>query len=197
MPRTDEMFDQLGKAKVFSKLDLKTAFHQVRIKEEDIEKTAVKTKYGLFEFMDMPMGLYNAPATFQALMNEKIGDCIDVFMVVYVDDILIYSDSHEEHLHHLKTVLQRLDNNQLYVGSDKFELITTEIEFLGLHTRTNGVKIGDDCKKIVKEWPNPKSLTELRSFLGLLQFFMCFIKGFSKIAASFTSLTRKGGGIHK
>lgn len=197
IPRTDEMFDRIGRARVFSKLDLKAGFHQIRVREEDIEKTAFKTKYGMFEFMVMPMGLCNAPATFQALMNSIFGDCIDEFMVIYIDDILIYSDSYQDHLRHLETVLQKLANNELYVGSDKFEIMTDNTEFLGLQIGGQGVSVGDDRKKIIRDWPVPGTMTDLRSFLGLLQFFRRFIRDFSKIAAPLTDLTRKNGGIHK
>lgn len=196
IPRTDEMFDRIGKSKCFSKLDLKTGFHQIRIRKEDIEKTAFKTKYGLFEFLVMPMGLCNAPATFQALMNAIFGDCIDIFMVVYIDDILIYSDSHEEHIQHLDTVLQRLSDHELYVGAEKAEIMTADTEFLGLEIGKEGVRVGDDGKKIVEEWPTPKTISDLRSFLGLLQFFRRFIRHFSRISAPLTNLTRKGSGIN-
>lgn len=195
IPRTDEMFDRLGRAKYYSKLDLKTGFHQIRVNSADIEKTAFKTKYGHFEFLVMPMGLRNAPATFQALMNGIFRDCIDDFIVIYLDDILIFSESREEHLHHLRIVLSRLRDHQLYVGKTKYELMTQETEFLGLIVGRTGVRIGDDRKKLIQEWPIPKSITELRSFLGLVQFFRRFIKDFSKTAAPLTNLTRKYSNI--
>lgn len=191
IPRTDEMFDRLGGATYFSKLDLKSGFHQIRISSSDIEKTAFKTKYGHFEYLVMPMGLRNAPATFQALMNSIFRDCIDDFLVIYLDDILIFSNNREDHLEHLKLVLSRLRDHQLYVGNDKFELMTTETEFLGLTIGIGGVKIGEERKKLIREWPKPKTVTELRSFLGLAQFFRRFIKSFSRIATPLTNLTRK------
>lgn len=126
IPRTDEIFDRPGQARYFSKLDLKTGFHQIRIDPADIEKTAFKTKYGHFEFLVMPMGLRNAPATFQALMNAIFCDCIDEFLVVYLDDILIFSDSREDHLKHLGLVLSRLKENSLFVGRSKYELMKEE-----------------------------------------------------------------------
>lgn len=166
IPRTDEMFDRLGRARFYSKLDLKTGFHQIRINAADVEKTAFKTKYGHFEFLVMPMGLRNAPATFQALMNSILfRDCIDEFIVVYLDDILIFSESREDHIKHLRITLSRLKDHQLYVGRTKYELMTEETEFLGLIVGREGVRIGDDRKRLVKEWHIPKSATELRSFL--------------------------------
>lgn len=191
IPRTDEMFDRLGRAAFFSRLDLKTGFHQIRIAPADIEKTAFKTKYGHFEFLVMPMGLRNAPATFQALMNSIFRDCIDDFVVVYLDDILIFSESREEHLNHLRIVLSRLRDHELYVGEKKFELMKTETEFLGLIVGRDGIKIGEERKRLIQEWPVPKNITELRSFLGLVQFFRRFVKDFSKIATPLTNLTRK------
>lgn len=195
IPRTDEMFDRLGRARFYSKLDLKTGFHQIRINPADVEKTAFKTKYGQFEFLVMPMGLRNAPATFQALMNSIFRDCIDDFIVVYMDDILIFSESRDDHLKHLRIVLSRLRDHQLYVGRQKYELMTEETEFLGLIVGREGVRIGDDRKQLVKDWPIPKTTTELRSFLGLVQFFRRFIQDFSRIAAPLTNLTRKYSNI--
>ena len=116
LPRSDEMFDRLGDSRVFSRMDLKTGFHQIRVKPEHIEKTAFNTKYGQFEYLVMPMGLCNAPATFQSLMNRIFYDCIDFFIVIYMDDILIFSKDEESHYKHLKIVLERLEENKLYVS---------------------------------------------------------------------------------
>lgn len=176
-------------------MDLKAGFHQIRISPADIEKTAFKTKYGHFEFLVMPMGLRNAPATFQALMNSIYYDVIDDLLVVYLDDLLIYSNSKEEHIRHLRLVLQRLKDNQLFLGKNKYELMTSETEFLGLRVGRNGISIGEDRKKLVKDWPRPKSISELRSFVELLQFFRRFIHQFSEIAAPLTNLTRKNHSI--
>lgn len=118
------MFYRLGKATVFSKLGLKTDFHQIRVRNEDIEKTAFKTKYGQYKFLVMPVGLCNAPATFQALMNSIFNAVIDVYLVVYLDDLLIYINSHLEHLSHLEAILSWLKDNELYVGTSKYKLFT-------------------------------------------------------------------------
>ena len=121
LPRSDEMFDRLGGARYFSKLDLKTGFHQIRVKPEYIEKTAFNTKYGQFEYLVMPMGLCNAPATFQTLMNQIFYDCIDVFLVVYMDDLLIFSKDEESHYRNLETVLSLLKEHKLYASPKKCE----------------------------------------------------------------------------
>lgn len=186
------MFDRLGEASYYSKLDLKSGFHQIRISPEDIEKTAFNTKYGHFEFLVMPMGLRNAPATFQSLMNSIFYDTIDDFMVVYLDDILIYSNSREDHLKHLRIVLQRLKDNSLYVEKSKYESMTDKTEFLGLQVGKKGIRVSDERKRVVQDWPTPQTISELRSLIGLLQFFRRFIHGFSETAAPLTNLTRKG-----
>lgn len=171
IPRTDEMFDRLSGCSVFSKMDLKTGFHQIRIHPDDIEKTAFNTKYGHYEFLVMPMGLCNAPATFQALMNSIFFDCIDLFVVIYIDDLLVFSKSEDEHFKHLDTVLSRLLQQELYVGRSKCVFLTPEVEFLGLIVSKDGLNVGCDRTDIIRTWPRPNNLRDLRSFMGLLQFF--------------------------
>ena len=197
LPRSDEMFDLIGEAKVFSRMDLKTGFHQIRVREKDIEKTAFNTKYGQFEYLVMPMGLCNSPATFQSLMNRIFYDCVDVFMVVYMDDLLIFSKDEESHIRHLETVLSRLKENKLYVSPKKCEFMKNELDFLGLVVGKEGIRVNPKKVEVLKTWPKPKTLTEVRSFMGLLQFFRRFIKDFSKISAPLTNLTKKGVGIQK
>ena len=197
LPRSDEMFDILGEARVFSKMDLKTGFHQIRVKPEDIEKTAFNTKYGQFEYLVMPMGLCNAPATFQSLMNQIFYDCIDVFLAVYMDDLLIFSKDHDSHLEHLDTVLSRLKNHKLYVSPKKCDFMRSEISFLGMIVGKGGLKVDPKKIEVLRDWPTPKTLTDVRSFMGLLQFFRRFIKDFSKLATPLTNLTKKGEGIQK
>lgn len=195
IPRTDEMFDRLEGSVVFSKMDLKKGYHQIRIRLQDIKKTAFNTKLGHYEFLVMPMGLCNAPATFQTLMNSIFEDCIDDFMVVYIDDLLVFSRNKEDHYNHIEIVLKRLAKHELYLGRAKCSFFMAEVEFLGMVVNREGIRVGKDRVEIVKSWPKPKSLTELRSFVGLLQFFRAFMKDFSKLAAPLTNLTRKGLGI--
>lgn len=197
LPRSDEMFDMFGDAAVFSKMDLKTGFHQIRVKPEDVEKTAFNTKYGQFEYLVMPMGLCNAPATFQSLMNRIFYDCVDVFMVVYMDDLLIFSKDEKSHLEHLNTVLSRLKDHKLYVSPKKCDFMKSEISFLGMIVGKGGIKVDPKKVEVLKNWPKPNSLTDVRSFMGLLQFFRRFIKDFSKLSAPLTNLTKKGEGILK
>ena len=119
LPRIDDLFDQLKGAKVFSRIDLRSGYHQIRVKEEDVAKTAFRTRYGHFEFLVMPFGLTNAPAVFMDLMNRVFQPYLDQFVVIFIDDILVYSPSYEEHRHHLRTVLQLLKDNQLYAKFSK------------------------------------------------------------------------------
>lgn len=139
LPRCDEMFDRLGKARFFSKLDLKTVFHLIRLRLSDIGKTVFNSKYGQFEYLVMPMGLCNAPATIQSLMNRIFYDYIDWFLVVYIDDILIYSNTREEHLGHIRMVLDRLKKHQLYASPKKCSFMSEEAEFLGLIVGRDGI----------------------------------------------------------
>lgn len=186
------MFDLLGEAKCFSKLDLKTGFHQIRVRPNDVDKTAFNKKYGQYEYLVMPIRLCNAPATFQSLMNRIFYDCIDMFLVVSMDDLLEVS-----HIQHLETVLKRLSEHELYASPKKCELMKDEIEFLGLIIGRNGIKVNPKKAEILRTWPNPKRLTEIRAFIGLLQFFCRFIKNFSALADALINPTKKDQGIDK
>jgi transposase InsO family protein len=190
IPRIDEMLDQLNGAKIFSKLDLKSGYHQVRIKDDDIEKTAFRTRYGSFEFVVLPFGLTNVPPTFMRLMNSIFHKYIDEFVIIYLDDILIYSKNEDEHLHHIKLVLQLLQHNHLYVNKAKCEFGVSEIEFVGHIVTSHGVKVDDNKVIAIKNWPIPRNPTSVRSFLGAAGFYRRFIPNFSEVAAPLTDLTK-------
>ncbi len=190
------MYDQLGAQNFFTKMDLKTGFHQIRIKPEDIEKTAFNPKYGQYEYLVMSMGLCNAPSNILwAMMNEVLQGLIDKCCVVYMDNILVYSKTKEEHFDHLKSVLERLRYHKLYVSPSKCSFMRTEVEFLGVAVDTIGIRVNPEKTKIIKEWPIPISLTEIRSFLGFVSFFRSFVKGFSAIAEPLTEMTKKNRSI--
>ncbi|GKC73947.1 putative reverse transcriptase domain-containing protein, partial [Tanacetum coccineum] len=166
--RIDDLFDQLQGLSVYSKIDLRSSYHQLRVRDEDILKLAFRTRYGHYEFQVMPFGLTNIQAIFMDLMNRVCKSYLDKFMIVFIDDILIYSKSKEEHVEHLKLIL---------------ELLKKE-EFEGIHV--------DPAKiKLINDWASPKTSTEIRQFLGLAGYYRRFIKGFSKIAKPTTKLTQK------
>ncbi len=191
------MADLLREAKAFPKMDLETGFHQIRMKPGDVEKTAFNTEYGQFEYLVMPMGLCNAPARFQSLMNRIFYDCLDVFMDVYLDDLLIFSEEEKSHIQHLNTVLSHLKDHKLYVSPTKCECMNSEISFLAMIVGTEGIKFDPIKVEVLKKLPIPTTLTDLRPFSGLLQFFRYFIKDFSKLATPLTDLTKKEQVIQK
>ena len=165
LPRIDDLFDQLQGKTVFSKIDLRSGYHQLRIKEEDIPKTAFRTRYGHYEFMVMSFGLTNAPAAFMDLMNRVFKDFLDKFVIVFIDDILVYSSTEEEHEHHLRLVLQRLREHRLYA---KCEFWLPQVAFLGHVVGKDGILVDPGKIEAVKNWPRPASVSEVRSFLGWL-----------------------------
>ncbi|RVW68091.1 Retrovirus-related Pol polyprotein from transposon 17.6 [Vitis vinifera] len=192
LPRIDDLFDQLKGAKYFSKIDLRTGYHQLRVREEDVSKTAFRTRYGHYEFLVMPFGLTNAPAAFMDLMNRVFRAYLDQFVIVFVDDILIYSRSLEEHKQHLVTTLGTLRRHQLYGKLDKSEFWLTEVNFLGHVVSEAGIAVDHSKVEAVQEWQRPTNVFEVRSFLGLAGYYRRFVEDFSRIAAPMTRLTRKG-----
>ena len=179
LPRLDEIFDIIKEAKFFSKMELKTRVTQIHVNPEDAEKTVFTTKYGQFEHLLMPMRLCSAPATFPSLLNQYFYDCIDFFMVLYMDDLLIFSKDEASHLKHLETVLSRLKENKLFISSEKCEFGKTEIKFLSFTIGRDGLQANPAEDEIFKSSPKPKTLTEVRIFMGLQQFFRIFTKNFS------------------
>ncbi|GJR79736.1 putative reverse transcriptase domain-containing protein [Tanacetum coccineum] len=191
LPRIDDLFDQLQGACCFSKIDLRSGYHQLRVREEDIPKTAFRTRYGHFEFTVMPFGLTNAPAVFMDLMNRVCKPYLDKFVIVFIDDILIYSKSEEEHEAHLKTILDLLKEEKLYAKFSKCEFWLKEVQFLGHVVNRDGIHVDPSKVESVKNWKTPESPTEIRSFLGLAGYYRRFIENFSKIAKPLTLLTQK------
>ena len=191
LPRIDDLFDQLKGAKVFSKIDLRSGYHQLRIREEDIPKTAFTTRYGLFECTVMSFGLTNAPAFFMNLMNKVFMEFLDKFVVVFIDDILIYSKSEEEHEQHLRLVLEKLKEHQLYAKFSKCDFWLSEVKFLGHVISAQGVAVDPSNVESVTKWTPPKTVSQIRSFLGLAGYYRRFIENFSKIARPMTQLLKK------
>jgi transposase InsO family protein len=189
LPLMDELFDRVHGARYFTKIDLRSGFHQIRMAEADIEKTAFRTRYGSFEYTVLPMGLCNAPSTFMRLMNETFRDMLDRCVLAFLDDILIYSRTREEHIGHVRQVLERLRKHKLYAKLSKCEWFQAEVEFLGHRIGRDGLAVSQDKVSAVQEWPAPKNVTEVRSFLGLAGFYRRFVKNFSLIARPLTELT--------
>ncbi|GJR63470.1 reverse transcriptase domain-containing protein [Tanacetum coccineum] len=191
LPRIDDLFDQLQGACCFSKIDLRSGYHQLRVHENDIPKTAFRTRYGHFEFTVMPFGLTNAPAIFMDLMNRVCKPYLDKFVIVFIDDILIYSKSEKDHEHHLRTILDLLKKEKLFAKFSKCEFWLKEVQFLGHVVNQEGIHVDPSKIEAVKNWKAPESPTEIRSFLGLAGYYRRFIENFSKIAKPLTLLTQK------
>jgi hypothetical protein len=191
LPRIDILFDQLAGAKVFSKIDLRSGYHQIKIRPCDIPKTAFSTRYGLYEYLVMSFGLTNAPAYFMYLMNSVFMPELDKFIVVFIDDILIYSKTNEDHANHLRVVLQRLRDHRLYAKFSKCEFWLDSVKFLGHTISSEGISVDPTKVQEVMDWKPPTSVHQIRSFLGLAGYYRRFIPDFSKIAKPMTELLKK------
>jgi hypothetical protein len=189
LPRVDELFDQLQGALYFSKIDLRTGYWQIRIDAEDVPKTAFTSRHGHYEWLVLPMGLTNAPASFMSLMENTFREELDKFVVVFLDDILIYSRTIEEHEEHLRLAFRRLRANKLYVKESKCEFFKREVEFLGHIVGREGVKMMESKVKAIIDWQAPSCQKEVEQFLGLAGYYRKFIKDFSKIASPLSELT--------
>ena len=188
LPRVDELFDQLQGARYFSKIDLRTGYWQIRVAAEDVPKTAFTSRHGHFEWLVLPMGLTNAPAEFMALMENTFRAELNKFVLVFLDDILIYSKTLEEHEQHLRVVLQRLKEQQLYAKLSKCQFMRQEVEFLGHYVGRAGVRMVDGKVAAVEQWPTPTCQKDVEQFLGLAGYYRRFIANFSRIAAPLSEL---------
>jgi hypothetical protein len=186
LPRIDVLFDQLVGAKVFSKVDLRSGYHQIKIRPKDVPKTAFSTRYGVYEYLVMSFRLTNAHAHFMYLMNSVFMPELDKFVVVFIDDILIYSKSEEEYAQHLWVILQQLRDHQLYAKFSKCAFWLKEVPFLGHVISAEGIAVDPSKVQEVLDWKSPKSVTQIRSFLRLAGYYRWFIPNFSKIAKPMT-----------
>ncbi|GJR96904.1 reverse transcriptase domain-containing protein [Tanacetum coccineum] len=191
LPRIDDLFDQLQGSSVYLKIDLRSGYHQLRVREEDIPKTAFRTRYGHYEFQVMPFGLTNAPTVFMDLMNRVCKPYLDKFVIVFIDDILIYSRNEEEHANHLRIILELLRKEKLYAKFSKCDFWIHIVQFLGHLIDSQGLHVDPAKIEAVKNWTSPTTPTEVRQFLGLAGYYRRFIEGFSKIAKPLTKLTQK------
>jgi hypothetical protein len=191
LPRMDDLMDCLSGAIFFSKIDLKSGYHQIRMREGDEWKTTFKTNEGLYEWLVMLFGLTNAPSTFMRLMNEVLKDFIGKFVIVYLDDILIFSKTEEEHLKHLATVMRRLQQEKFMINLKKSSFMKTELIYLGFVISSNELKMDPEKVRAIRDWPLPKSIFEVRSFHGLASFYRKFIRNFSGICAPMMDTVKK------
>ncbi|GKA42529.1 putative reverse transcriptase domain-containing protein, partial [Tanacetum coccineum] len=191
LPRIDDLFDQLQGSSVYSKIDLRSGYHQLHIKEEDISITTFRTRYGHFEFQVMPFGLTNAPAVFMDLMNRVCKSYLDQFVIVFIDDILVYSKDKEEHGKHLKIILELLKKERLYAKFSKCDFWIDSVHILGHVIDRSGVHVDHTKIEAIKSWPALTTPTKVRQFLGLAGYYSRFIEGFSLISKPLTKLNHK------
>ena len=192
LPFISDLLSTAGKARIYTTLDLRHAYHLVRIAEGDEWKTAFRTRYGSFEWLVMPFRLTNAPAAFQRFMNDIFSDHLDVSVTIYLDDILIYSDNPADHKQHVREVLRRLRKHGLYARPDKCHFSTDTVEYLGFILSKEGLKMDQSKVQTIQDWPEPRKVKDIQSFLGFANFYWRFISGYSDIVVPLTRLTRKG-----
>jgi hypothetical protein len=192
LPLIRETLDALSHAKIYTKLDIIAAFNKLRIAEGHEWKTAFITRFGLFETLVMPFGLCNAPASFQHYINHTLYDLLDRFCTAYLDDVLIYSENRRDHRRHVREVVTRLRDAGLQIDINKCEFETTKTKYLGLIVTPAGLQMDPEKVKAVLKWRPPPGLKDLQKFLGFANFYRRFIRNFSKITASFSSLLKKG-----
>lgn len=192
LPLIGNLLDRLRSAKVFTKIDLRAGYNNVRIAEGHEWKTAFRTRYGSFEYLVMPFGMSNSPATFQHFMNNIFRDMVDVFVVVYLDDILIFSDNMADHRKHVRMVLERLREHNLHAKLEKSTFHTDTIEYLGFIISPEGVAMDKAKTDVIQSWPTPRNVRDIQSFLGFANFYRRFIDEYSEIVVPLTRLTRKG-----
>ena len=192
IPQLDDMFDMLSGSKCYTKLDLKSGYHQIRIRTSDEWKMAFKTNEGLYEWMVMPFGLSNAPSTFMRLMNQVLKPFIGKFIVVYFDDILIFRKIEVAHYNHVHEVLKVLLANKFYVNLKKCNFFTNRLLFLGYVVSVEGIHVDEEKVCAIREWPTLKTMSDVRSFHGLATFYGRFVQNFSSIVTLITSCLKKG-----
>ena len=192
LPFISDLLTTAGKARVYTTLDIRHAYHMIRIAEGDEWKTAFRTRYGTFEWLVMPFGLTNAPAAFQRYMNDIFSDLLDVYVIIYLDDILIYSDDPAKHSEHVREVLRRLRKNGLFARPDKCRFASDTVEYLGFILSKDGLKMDPSKVQTIQDWPEPRKVKDIQSFLGFANFYRRFISDYSDIVVPLTRLTRKG-----
>ena len=191
IPRIDEQLDRFAKCSIFSKLDLASGYHQLRVLKDHVPRTAFNTQFGSFQWKVMPFGLTNAPATFQRMMNGILAPYLRSFAQVYLDDIIIYSKDVETHVEHLKKILDVLRKNRLFCKLSKCTFAQTEVEFCGFLVSKTGIRTHPEKITLIQHWPSPKDVSDLKSFLGLCGFYQRFIPRYAAIIACLTSLYKK------